>query len=111
MIRTDFAEEVPGALAFAGQSEQSEGHAAAPQLVGDLTAVLDMVQAGDRGDVGQFELLDEAEEEYGALALRQVGDGLPHQRELLELSQKTLLGFGNLLKMFSRQLLILAMKS
>ena len=35
----------------------------------------------------------------------------PDRDGLRELSQKTLLGFGNLLKMFSRQLLILAMKS
>src|ERR1700722_11415393 len=40
-------------------------------------------QAGDLGDVGELKLLDEPEEEDGALAFGQGSDCLPYLRELL----------------------------
>jgi hypothetical protein len=40
-------------------------------------------QAGDEGDLGELELIDETEEEDAALALGELADGLPDESELL----------------------------
>ena len=36
-------------------------------------------EVDDGGDLGEFEVLDEAEDEDGALALGELGDGLPDE--------------------------------
>ena len=40
-------------------------------------------QAGDGGDLGELELFDETEEEDAALALGELGDGVPDESQLL----------------------------